>query len=116
MIPASISELQVFKAEFFKALGHPLRIRTLEILLGGEKSVQELQSELGVDQPTASQQLAVLRTKNIVSARKEGTTTRYTVRDPLLADLLEVARRIFNNQLIGTQNMLRALRRERRRR
>jgi ArsR family transcriptional regulator len=58
----------------------------------------------------------VLRTKNIVSARKEGTTTRYTVRDPLLADLLEVARRIFNNQLIGTQNMLRALRRERRRR
>jgi len=116
MALSPISELQVFKAEFFKALAHPLRIRMLEILLGGEKSVQELQSELGVHQPIVSQQLAVLRAKNIVSARKQGTTVRNAVRDPLLADLLDVARRIFNNQLIGSQSMLRALRRERRRR
>lgn len=112
----AVSELQVFKAEFFKALAHPLRIRALEILLGGEKSVQELQSELGVDQPIVSQQLGVLRAKNIVSARKQGTSVRYAVRDPLLGDLLAVARRIFNNQLIGTQSMLRALTREGRRR
>lgn len=111
-----VSELQVFKAEFFKALAHPLRIRMLEILLSGEKSVADLGSELGVDQPIVSQQLAVLRSKNIVSARKEGTTVLNAVRDPLLADLLEVARRIFGNQLIGSQNMLRALKRERRRR
>jgi len=108
-------DLQSFKAEFFKALAHPIRIRILEILRVGERSVQELQIRLDVDQSTVSQQLAVLRTKNIVAARKEGTTVRYEVRDPLVGDLLDVARRIFNNQLTGTQTMLRALRQEARR-
>jgi DNA-binding transcriptional ArsR family regulator len=109
-------QLQIFKAEFFKALAHPVRIRILEILVGGSRSVQELQGALGVDQPTVSQQLAVLRTKNIVDARKEGTVVRYTVRDPSVRDLLDVTRRIFDNHLIGTQTMLRELRRESRRR
>jgi len=111
-----IGQLQVFKAEFFKALAHPLRIRVLEILVNGERSVHELQAILGVDQPTVSQKLAVLRAKNIVDARKEGTVVRYAVRDPALGDLLAVARRIFNRHLIGTQTMLRELRRESRRR
>ncbi len=109
-----IAELQVFKAEFFRALGHPIRIRILERLVNGERSVQELQDDLTVDQPVMSQQLAVLRAKNIVVARKEGTTVRYSLRDPLIADLLDAARRIFNSQLIGTQNLLRELRRENR--
>ena len=107
-----VGELQVFKAEFFRALGHPIRIRILERLVEGELSVQELQDALKVDQPAMSQQLAVLRAKNIVLARKEGTTVRYSIRDPLVADLFDVARRIFNSQLIGTQNLLRELRRE----
>jgi ArsR family transcriptional regulator len=110
------SELQAFKAEFFRALAHPLRIRILETLVAGERSVQEMQDSMRLDQPVVSQQLAVLRAKQIVVARKEGTTVRYSVRDPLLADLLAVARRIFNNQLIGTQALLRELERERRRR
>ena len=110
------SPLQAFKAEFFKALAHPLRIRILELLVAGARSVHELQDALGLDQPTVSQQLAVLRAKNIVEARKEGTAVRYTVRDPALRELLDVARRIFNNHLIGTQTMLRELRRETRRR
>ena len=63
-------QLQVFKAEFFKALAHPIRIHILEILVRGERSVHELQEALGVDQPTVSQQLAMLRAKNIVEARK----------------------------------------------
>lgn len=109
-------ELQAFKADFFKALAHPVRIRILEILLGGERSVHELQAALGLEQALVSQQLAVLRAKNVVAPRKEGTTVRYAVRDPLLRDLLEVARRIFNQQLAGTQTMLRELRRESRRR
>jgi len=62
-----------------------------------------------------SQQLAVLRAKNIVSTRKEGTTVRYAVVDPLVGDLLDVARGIFNKQLIGTQILLRELAREHRR-
>ena len=109
-------QLQIFKAEFFKALAHPIRIRILEILVRGGRSVHELQEALGVDQPIVSQQLAVLRTKNIVEGRKEGSAMRYTVRDPILRDLLDVTRRIFDNHLIGTQTMLRELRREARRR
>ncbi len=107
--------LQAFKAEFFKALAHPVRIRILEILRGGERSVQAIQSALGADQAAVSQQLAVLRAKNVVSSRKEGTTVWYAVRDPLVGELLDVARQIFDNQLIGSQTMLRELRREGRR-
>ncbi|OGQ78895.1 MAG: transcriptional regulator [Deltaproteobacteria bacterium RIFCSPLOWO2_12_FULL_60_19] len=109
-------QLQVFKAEFFKALAHPLRIRILELLLEDEQSVQELQRSLGAEQPIVSQQLAILRAKNIVEPRKHGTTVRYAVRDRALGELLSVARKIFNNHLAGTQTMLRELARESRRR
>jgi DNA-binding transcriptional ArsR family regulator len=109
-------DLQVFKAAFFKALAHPVRIRVLEALVRGERSVQELQETLGLEQPVVSQHLAVLRANNIVVGRKEGVSVRYAVRDPLVADLLAVARRIFDNQLVGTQELLRRLRDEHRRR
>ena len=106
-------ELQSFKAEFFRALSHPLRIRILEVLRDGDRSVQQLQTALQVGQAALSQHLAVLRTKNVVATRKEGTTVRYSLRDSLLADLLDVARRIFSNHLIGRQTLLRELRAER---
>ncbi len=109
----SLGALQVFKAEFFKALAHPVRIRILEILVVGTRNVQDLQEVLDLDQPIVSQQLAVLRAKNIVTTTKVGTTVRYALVDPLVRDLLDVARRIFDNQLIGSQLMLRELRRER---
>ena len=112
---SSAGPLQAFKAEFFKALGHPVRVRILEILVGGERSVQELQEALALEQPVVSQQLAMLRAKNIVRVRKVGSTVRYTIRDASIRDLLAVARRIFDNQLIDSQTMLRELRRERRR-
>jgi DNA-binding transcriptional ArsR family regulator len=108
-------ELQAFKARFFRALAHPTRIRLLEILGRGGRTVQELQDALTLDQPIVSQQLAVLRNQGIVSTRKEGLSVRYTLRDPLVGDLLDVARRIFNNQLAGTRGLLRQLRREGRR-
>jgi len=108
-------ELQAFKARFFRALAHPTRIRLLEILVRGGRTVQELQDALTLDQPIVSQQLAVLRNQGIVSARKEGLAVRYTVRDPLVGELLDLARRIFNNQLAGTRGLLRELRREGRR-
>jgi len=113
---AQSGSLQAFKAEFFRALGHPVRIRILEILIGGERGVQELQEALGLGQPIVSQHLAMLRAKNIVRARKEGTTVRYTIRDASIRELLAIARRIFDNQLIDSQTMLRELRREGRRR
>jgi len=111
--PTAVGELQAFKAAFFKALAHPVRIRILELLAQGELNVQELQEALGLEQPVVSQHLSVLRTSNIVIGRKSGASVRYSVRDPLVADLLAVARQIFNNQLTGTQDLLRQLRRER---
>ena len=106
------SNLQVFKAEFFRALAHPIRIRILECLARDERSVQELQRLLDADQPVVSQQLAVLRAKGIVSARKLGSTVRYALRDPLVTRLLDTAREIFNHHLIGTREMLKELRKE----
>jgi len=97
------------KAEFFKALGHPMRIVLLESLRTGEKSVNELQTALGIDQSSVSRQLAVLRTRNIVEDRKEGTTVFYRVRDPAIFQLLDIAREIFNNHLIDTHAMLQQL-------
>ena len=112
----SSGDLQVFKARFFRALAHPIRIRILEVLVNGERSVQELQEALGLEQPVVSQQLAVLRSNNIVSGRKEGASVRYAVRDPLIGTLLDTARQIFNNHLIATRDLLHQLTREGRRR
>lgn len=105
-------ELQVLKAQFFKALAHPIRIRLLEVLVAGEARVQDLQSALGIDQPIVSQQLARLRASGIVVSRKEGTTIFYMVADPVLRDLLQVARTILNRQLVGVQSLLRELEHE----
>jgi len=86
------TELQTLKAQFFKSLAHPVRIRILEILARGEAQVQELQKTLDLDQPVVSQQLARLRSSGIVVSRKEGTATFYTLADPMLGELLQVAK------------------------
>ena len=109
-------ELQAFKARFFKALAHPIRIRLVELMVERDRAVQELQALLGLDQSSVSQHLAVLRAHHVVSTRKQGVTVRYALRDPLVGELLSIARRIFGNQLVGTQDMLRELKREHRRR
>jgi DNA-binding transcriptional ArsR family regulator len=109
------SQLPKFKARFFRALAHPVRIKILEILVRGDRTVQELQETLGLEQPIVSQQLAVLRNQSIVTAQKEGVSVRYALRDPLVGELLHVARRIFNNDLVNTRGMLRELQREARR-
>jgi DNA-binding transcriptional ArsR family regulator len=113
--PPIAGELQAFKAQFFRALAHPTRIRLLEILVRGERTVQELQVALELDQPVVSQQLAVLRNQNVVSGQKDGLSVRYALRDPLVGELLEVARRIFNNHFDNPRGLLRELQRERRR-
>lgn len=101
--------LRAFKAEFFKALAHPLRIHILDALRDGEHSVAELRDLLGVEPPNASQQLAILRAKNLVVARKDGNNVYYSVRDPLIFQLLDDARAIFNNHLVDMQDMLQVL-------
>ncbi|MFJ9497981.1 ArsR/SmtB family transcription factor [Brevibacillus centrosporus] len=99
-------ELQQFKADFFKALGHPLRIRILELLSEGDKNVNELQTLIGSEGSAVSQQLAVLRSKNIVHGTKDGNKVTYSLRDPMIIELLSVARQIFNNHLIDAISML----------
>ncbi|GGA72497.1 ArsR/SmtB family transcription factor [Ornithinibacillus halotolerans] len=103
------SDLQQFKADFFKALAHPLRIRILELLAEGDKSVNEIQSMLNSEGSAVSQQLSVLRAKNIVVGTKEGKRVIYSLRDPVIIDLLEVARKIFDNHLIDAISMYKEL-------
>ena len=106
-------QLQTLKAEFFRALAHPIRIRLLEVLVKKDEcSVQDLQRTLGIDQPIVSQQLARLRASGIVMARRTGAATRYSVADPLLKDLLRVAKQILNRRLVGVQSLLRELERD----
>jgi len=103
-------QLQNLKAEFFRALAHPIRIRLLEVLVArGATSVQDLQRALGIDQPIVSQQLARLRASGIVAAKKDGSAMRYAVTDPLLKNLLQVARQILNRRLVNVRTLLREL-------
>jgi ArsR family transcriptional regulator len=105
-------ELQTLKAEFFRALAHPARIRLLEVLSErGEQSVQNLQAHLDLDQPIVSQQLAKLRASGIVTARKEGTTVQYALANPRIAEILSVARAILSHRLTGHRTLLQELRR-----
>lgn len=101
-----MTELGRFKAEFFKALAHPLRIAVLDALRQRELGVNELCARLNAEQSSLSQQLAVLRSRNIVVGRKEGLNVYYSVRDTTVFKLLDVARQIFNNHLSGVQDML----------
>jgi ArsR family transcriptional regulator len=99
--------LRQFKAEFFKALAHPMRIRILELLRDGPLSVGQMQEAIGSPASSISQQLAVLRSRNIVVTERRGTTVIYTVRDAELFELLDVARKIFNAHLSDTIDLLR---------
>jgi ArsR family transcriptional regulator len=107
---APMPELSQFKAEFFKALSHPLRIRILDALREGEVTVGDLTSRLGVEQSTLSQQLAILRNRDLIVARKSASNAFYSVHDPAVFRLLDVAREIFNNRLIDVKDMLSQLR------
>jgi len=98
--------LRNFKAEFFKALAHPLRIEILDALREGELTVNEISSRFGIEPANASQQLAVLRNKNIVHTRKEGSNVYYAVGDKTVFKLLDVAKEIFGNHLAGVKDML----------
>ncbi|GHJ47461.1 transcriptional regulator [Catellatospora sp. TT07R-123] len=90
------------KAEFFKALAHPARIRVLELLSIREHSVGEMLPEVGLEAAHLSQQLAVLRKMNLVVTRKEGSTVYYSLVSPQVAELLAVARRILT-EVLSTQ-------------
>jgi DNA-binding transcriptional ArsR family regulator len=94
------------KAEFFRILGHPVRVRTLELLREGERTVGDLQQALGLDSSGTSQHLGVLRKHGILETRREGTSVYYRIKDPRTFQLLEVARQILTSQLTESQELL----------
>ncbi len=110
------------KAELFKALAHPVRVRALERLVdpalgsrelsAGELSVGELAELLGLEVAQVSQQLAVLRRANVVLTRREGNTIYYSVRDPRISQLLAVARQLLLASLQDSQTLLASLEEE----
>ena len=94
------------KADFFKTLGHPARIRVLEVLRDGEMAVSELIPAVGIEASHLSQQLGVMRRANLVQSRKVGSNVYYSVGNPTLFELLEVAKRIITSSLADTQELL----------
>ena len=94
------------KASLFRVLGHPARVRILELLRDGERSVGALQAELGLDSGGTSQHLAALRRIGLVESRREGTSVYYRVDDERVFDLLEAARAIIARQLAEQQSLL----------
>jgi DNA-binding transcriptional ArsR family regulator len=98
-----------FKAEFFKALANPLRIRILDELRDGELTVSQIRDRLDVELPNVSQQLSVLKAKNVVTSRKQGNNIYYSCTDKSVFKLLDVAKEIFNNHLIDVQNTIKQL-------
>lgn len=104
--------LRQFKADLFQALAHPTRVAIVELLRGGELSAGEILDRLEVEQANASQHLAVLRSKRIAVSRKEGNQVFYSLRDPLLVDVLDIMRRYFQADLAAATAMLRGLAKE----
>jgi DNA-binding transcriptional ArsR family regulator len=101
--------IHAIKADFFRVLGHPARVRILELLRDGEKTVGELQAALDLDSSSTSQHLAALRQRGIVEGRKVGTSVRYSVRDARMFQLLEIARQIISSGLAEATALLEEL-------
>ena len=91
--------LYKLKGEFFKTLGHPARVRILELLAVRDQSVGELASEIGIESSDLSQQLGVLRRAGVVDARKDGNNVIDSIASPDIAELLAVARKVLTRML-----------------
>jgi ArsR family transcriptional regulator len=94
------------KAEFFKVLGHPVRVRILELLRDGERSVGDLQAALEIDSSGTSQHLGALRRQGLLESRREGTSVFYRVKDPRTFRILELARQILTSHFEDAQALL----------
>ena len=98
------------KAALFKALAHPARIRVLELLVAGERSVSEIQPLIGLELSHLSQQLGVLRRAGLVTTRRDGASVIYSIRDQQLVELLAVAKRMLISALAESEDLLAGLR------
>jgi DNA-binding transcriptional ArsR family regulator len=98
--------LSEIKADLFKALGHAGRVRILEVLRDGDRTVAELIPAVGLESSHLSQQLAVLRRARVVTATRSGSSVTYAIADPAIVELLAVARAFLINSLSIDQSLL----------
>ncbi len=108
-MPHNTRPVHEVKANLFRVLGHPARVRILELLRDGERSVGTLQGELGLDSGGTSQHLAALRRIGLVESRREGTSVYYRIADERVFDLLEAGRAIITRRLAEQQSILQEL-------
>lgn len=101
--------IREFKAGIFQALAHPTRVAVAECLKEGEVSAGAILERLGVEQANLSQHLAVMRAKGVVTSRKEGNQVFYTLRHPMLSDVLDIMRQYFHSHLSEASEMLQAM-------
>ena len=101
--------MQDFKAGLFQALAHPTRVAIVEILRDGEFSAGAILEHLGLEQANVSQHLAVLRTKGLVSSRKDGNQVFYSLKNQMLVEVLDIMRQYFMSHLAEATELLQAL-------
>lgn len=100
------SLLRAYNASVFHALAHPTRIAVIEVLKEGELSAGAIQERLSVEQANLSQHLAILRSHQLVTNRKEGNQVFYSLRNPVLIEVLDIMRRYFQAHLSESVQML----------
>ncbi|UGT44454.1 metalloregulator ArsR/SmtB family transcription factor [Nocardia yamanashiensis] len=105
-MPGTQRPLYQMKADFFKTLGHPVRIRILELLSQREHAVSEMLAEVGVEPANLSQQLSILRRAGLVTSRREGLSVVYELTTPDVASLLAAARAILTGVVAGQAEAL----------
>jgi ArsR family transcriptional regulator len=105
-------KLREYKASVFQAMSHPTRIAILEALRDRELSARAIQEKLGVEQANLSQHLAILRNRQIVSSRKDGNQVFYSIRNPMLVEVLDIMRRYFQANLADAIQLLGEVERE----
>ena len=110
------NSLHEYKANIFKALAHPTRVAILEVLLGGEASAGAIQETLGLEQANVSQHLSILRSRQIVTRRKDGNQVFYSLRNKVLVKVLDLMRQDYRAHLQESIQMLGAVEAERPRR
>jgi len=99
--------LRRFKAGIFQALAHPTRIAIIELLRDErEVPVSRLHERLHLDQANVSQHLTVLRSKQLVTTRKDGNQVFYSLRDPVLGRVLDLMRQYFQSHLNVAMELL----------
>jgi len=101
--------LRRFKADVFQVLAHPTRIHIIEVLGQGEMPVGAIVEQIGVEPANASQHLALLRNKGLVTTRKDGNQVFYSLRDPLLSEVLDTMKRYFRAHLQESLAMLQGI-------